>query len=92
MNIWMRIFVYICIYTFLLYIIQLSAQGAFIDLFSTVPNTPETQKQIAIFVSEYDKFVKWYTFIYIVSGLTLDYFVSKKRTKAAKMEAQNENA
>ncbi|HUH42343.1 MAG TPA: hypothetical protein VLZ29_04460 [Sulfurimonas sp.] len=79
MNIFLRIFIYISVYTFFLFIIQISAQGAFIDLFSTAPNTLETQKQITIFVSEYDKFVKWYTFIYIISGLTLDYFVGKKR-------------
>ncbi|MCK9455197.1 hypothetical protein [Sulfurimonas sp.] len=91
MPIYARIFIYISLYTFFLFIIQISAQGAFIDLFSTVPNTPETQKQISLFVKEYDTFVKWFTFIYVISGLTLDYFVSKKRA-AQKMEVQHENA
>lgn len=91
MNIWMRIFIYISLYTFFLLIIQISSQGAFIDLFSTAPNTPETQRQIALFVHEYDKFLKYFTFIYIILGLTLDYFVGKKRA-TKKMEGQNENA
>lgn len=91
MNIWMRIFIYISLYTFLLLVIQISAQGAFIDLFATAPNTPETQKQISLFVKEYDTFVKWFTFIYIISGLTLDYFVGKKRA-TQKREVHHEKA
>lgn len=79
MNIFIRIVIYISFYIFAIFIIQISAQGAFIDIFATAPNNAETQKQITIFMDEYDSFVKWFTFLYIISGLTLDYFVNKKR-------------
>lgn len=88
MNIFMRIFIYISLYMFLLFIIQTSAQGAFIHLFATAPDTQDTQRQIAFFMNEYDSFVKWFTFLYIISGLTIDYFVIKNRGKR-RMEAQN---
>lgn len=88
-NLFLRIFLYLSLYMFMLFIIQTSAQGAFIDLFSTAPNTPETQAQMVIFEKEYDSFVKWFTFIYIISGLTLDYFVLKNRAK--RREVQNES-
>lgn len=90
MNIFMRIFIYISLYMFLLSIIQYSAQGAFTDLFSAAPKTAETQRQIAFFMNEYDTFVKFFTFLYLTSGLTLDYFVIKNRVKR-RMEAQNES-
>lgn len=89
MNIFMRIFIYISLYMFLLSIIYNSANGAFTDLFSTAPKTAEIQRQIAFFINAYDTFVKWFTFLYIISGLTLDYFVIKNRVKR-RMEAQNE--
>lgn len=89
MSIFLRIFIYLSLYMFCLFIIQTSAQGAFIDIFGTAPDNAETQSQIAIFVNEYDVFVKWFTFIYIIAGLTLDYFVSKKRAQR-RIEVQNE--
>ncbi len=89
MSIFLRIFIYLSLYMFCLFIIQTSAQGAFIDIFGTAPDNAETQAQIAIFVNEYDVFVKWFTFIYIIAGLTLDYFVSKKRAQR-RIEVQNE--
>lgn len=89
MNIFMRIFIYISFYILMLFIIQTSALGAFIQLFATAPDTQEAQNQITLFMSEYNKFEQWYTFIYIISSLTLDYFVIKNRGKR-RMEAQNE--
>ena len=86
MPIYARILIYILFYMSLSLIIQTSAQGAFVHLFLNAPNTPDTQMHINSFIAEYDSFLKWFTFIYIISGLTLDYFVSQKRA-AKKVEA-----
>ena len=91
MNIWMRIFIYISLYTFFLLIIEVSSLSAYIDIFGMAPNNEIVQSQKELFASEYNKFVQWYTFIYLVSGLTLDYFVSKKRA-TQKREAHHEKA
>lgn len=85
-NIFWRIFIYISLYMFMLFIILTSANGHYDDIFGMAPNTAERQKQIAFFINEYDTFVKWFTFLYLISGLTLDYFVSKKRAERAKKE------
>lgn len=89
MNIFLRIFIYISLYMFCLFIIQTSAQGAFIDIFATAPKNEVTKAQMVVFEKEYDAFVQWFTFIYIISGLTLDYFVLKNRAKR-RTEVQNE--
>lgn len=76
-----RVFVYILVYILLLLIIQTSVYTAFNDLFPIVPNTPEGKQLSEIFISEYDKFVQWFSFIYFTSSLILDYFVNRKRVK-----------
>lgn len=88
MNIFLRIFIYISLYMFMFFIIETSANGAYNDIFGMAPNNEITQAQKIYFISEYNKFVQWFTFLYIISGLTLDYFVNKKRTQK-RMEAQN---
>lgn len=91
MNIFARIAIYISFYVFCIFVIQMGAFGLFVDVFSNAANTPETQNQISIFIQEYESFSRWFTFIYIISGLTLDYFVGKKRAqRIISREVQNE--
>lgn len=88
-NIFLRIFIYISLYMFMFFIIETSANGAYNDIFGMAPNNEITQAQKIYFISEYNKFVQWFTFLYIISGLTLDYFVLKNRAK--RREVQNES-
>lgn len=88
MNIFLRIFIYISLYMFAIFIIQISAQAAFVDIFAIAPDNAETKKQIAFFMSEYDSLIKWFTFLYIIGGLSVDYFVLKNRAK--RREVQHE--
>lgn len=91
MNIWSRIFIYISFYLLCYFIIQISAQGAFITIFGAADmSNPEVQKQINLFLNEYNSLLQWFTFLYIISGLSLDYFVSKNRAKQAQKEVQDE--
>ena len=92
MNIFMRILVYISFYMLCVFIIQISAFRLFVDIFAVAQNTPETQHQVSVFMSEFENFTRWFTFIYLTSALVLDYFVSKKRraVKEAQKEAQHE--
>jgi len=84
MNIFLRILVYISFYLLCVFIIQTASMGAFIDIFATAKNGAETEKQIVVFIQAYESFLKWFTFIYLISGLTLDYFVNKKIAQKTK--------
>lgn len=91
MSIWSRIFIYISFYLLCYFIIQTSTQGAVFALFGMADmSNPEVQKQINLFFNEYNSLIQWFTFLYIVSGLALDFFVSKNRAKQAQKEVQNE--
>lgn len=89
MNIFMRIFIYISLYILILFIIQTSAQGAYNDIFGMAPKNEITETQKELFANEYNKFVQFFTYIYFISSLTLDYFVLKNRAKR-RTEVQNE--
>lgn len=89
MNLFVRILVYLSFYLFCMFIIQIASMGAFIEIFAATSGA-NAEKQIALFIQSYESFLQWFTFIYLISGLTLDYFVNKKIAQKAK-EAQNEN-
>lgn len=89
MNIFMRIFIYLSLYMLSFLIINSSAQGAFLHLFGAADlSNPVVQNQVKIFVTEFENIVQWFTFLYVISAITLDYFVSKKRDQ--RKEVQNE--
>ncbi len=79
MNIFVRILVYISFYLLCVFIIQTASMGAFIEIFGAAKIGEETEKQIVVFIQAYESFMKWFTFIYLISALALDYFVNKKR-------------
>jgi hypothetical protein len=88
MNIFVRIAIYIYFYMFLVFIFQLSFIGLMIDITQT---TTLTKEQIQALNDEYAYILRWVTYIYLLSALTLDYFVNKKtRAVKAQKEVQNE--
>jgi hypothetical protein len=95
MHFFFRILIYFVFFMLCLFIVQMSALAMFADIFASAKNTPETHQQIALFMHEYERFSRWFTFIYIIGVLFLDYFVHKKRLIArlkTETEVQNENA
>ncbi|MBS4069100.1 MAG: hypothetical protein KGZ62_10915 [Sulfurimonas sp.] len=83
-----RIAIYISFYMFLVFIFQLSFIGLMIDITQT---TTLTKEQIQALNDEYAYILRWVTYIYLLSALTLDYFVNKKtRAVKAQKEVQNE--
>ncbi len=88
MNIFFRILIYIFFYMFLVFIFQLSFIGLMIDITQT---TTLTQEQIQALNDEYVYILRWFTFIYLLAALALDYRVIKKiRAVKAQKEVQNE--
>ena len=88
MNIFFRILTYIFFYMFLVFIFQLSFIGLMIDITQT---TTLTQEQIQALNDEYVYILKWFTFIYLLAALVLDYRVIKKiRVQQKTKEVQNE--
>lgn len=80
MPIFVRIFLYICIFVFLYFVMYSSAEGAYSHLFNGADLThPLVQQQKNLFINEFKKMEQWFTFLYVISTITLDYFVSKKR-------------
>lgn len=93
MNISVRIVLYIIVYVICLLITYAAFLVALIDTFAITQATAETKQQLLLFEQSYETFLRWFTFIYIIGGLTLDYFVNKKRalTRQQKTtEVQNE--
>lgn len=88
-TVFVRVSLYISFYIVCIFIIQTASYSAFIDLFATAPNTPQTHAAALEFMAAYESFFKWFTFGFFISALVLDYFVNKKRA-LRKLEAQNE--
>lgn len=88
MNIFFRILTYIFFYMFLVFIFEFSFIGLMIDIAQT---TTLTQEQTQALNNEHIYILRWVTYIYLLSALTLDYFVNKKiRALKAQKEVQNE--
>jgi hypothetical protein len=90
MHFFLRILLYFAFFMFCLFVIQMSAFAMFADVFASAKNTPETHQQIALFMREYESFTRWFTFIYIIGVLILDYFIHKKRLVAKFAKAETE--
>lgn len=85
MHIFFRILIYIFFYMFLVFLLQTSFISLMIDIAQT---TTLNQEQLQNLSNEYKNILGWFTFIYLLSALGLDYTVNKKRaqTKGAKHE------
>lgn len=75
--IFFRILIYIFFYMFLVFIFQISFIGLMIDIAQT---TTLSQEQLQALSDEYKNILGWFSFIYLLSALGLDYTVNKKKS------------